>query len=64
MEQNEIQKSIIQLLQDKKDCAFGNLVKELKYSYAEVLENVLELKSMGKIAKMDTHNGNYVLSKE
>lgn len=62
MEKNEIQKEIIKVLRDKKECAFGTLVKELNYSYKVILKNVLELKRQGEILKPDKHGGNYVLS--
>lgn len=62
MRKNEIQKKIIQTLTDKKESAFGTLVKDLDYSYNEILKNVLELKNTGEIQKSTKHQGNYVLS--
>ncbi|MFO7657967.1 MAG: hypothetical protein R6W78_12970 [Bacteroidales bacterium] len=63
MKKNEIQKDIIKMLSDKKECAFGTLVKELNYSYNEILKNVIELKRKGIIIKPDKHGGNYMLPK-
>jgi len=57
----EIQREIISLLNHRKECVFGTFVKELNYSYQEVLENVIELNQRGKILKLEKYRGNYVL---
>jgi hypothetical protein len=62
MEKNEIQKEIINVLREKEECAFGDLVKQLDYPYKKVLHNILELKNKGEIQKLNEHQGNYVLS--
>lgn len=62
MKNKEIQKEIIDLLSSKQECAFGDIVKQLDYSYNEVLNNVLEMKNKGEILKSKKHRGNYVIS--
>jgi predicted ArsR family transcriptional regulator len=61
MKNNEIQKRIIDVLKAQQPCSFGDLVKELDYSYNEILQNILELKSKGDIQKLNKYQGNYTL---
>lgn len=62
MKNEDIQKEIIQVLNEQKECAFGVIVKRLNYSYSDVLHNVLELKNKGTLQKSKKTKGNYALA--
>lgn len=55
-----IQEQIINVLNTKKKCVFGEIVREVDFSYNEVLTNVIELKKNGKITKTAGDDGYYV----
>lgn len=57
-----MEQEIIKLLENKKACSFGTIVKELNHTYQDVLQNVLVLKQQGKILKPIDYAGRYVLS--
>ncbi|HYQ56266.1 MAG TPA: hypothetical protein VEP89_02885 [Draconibacterium sp.] len=61
MENRRIKEEIIQLIKNKNECELGAMVSELDYSYNRVLQNVLELKRMGKIFKSAGNNGYFSL---
>jgi hypothetical protein len=63
MENKKIQQEIIELLSSKNECEFGFLVSELKYSYNQVLQNLMQLKKEGKILKLVGHKGYFALKK-
>ncbi len=60
----EIQQEIINVISENRDCPFGIIVRDLDYTYHEILNNTLELKRRGEILKSKEHQGNYTLSKE
>ncbi|MCG8698571.1 MAG: hypothetical protein MI922_10995 [Bacteroidales bacterium] len=55
-----IQEQIINMLNTKKKCVFGEIVRDLNFSYNDVLTNVIELKKNGKITKSAGDDGYYV----
>ncbi len=62
MKQNkQIQTEIMQLLNKNSKCLFGDLVKDLDYTYDEILNNIMELKQQGKIKKIQDHQGSFTL---
>jgi hypothetical protein len=60
--QTKIQQEIINIISENRDCPFGFIVRELDFTYHEVLNNVLELKRSGEILKLKELQGNYTLS--
>lgn len=63
IENKKIQQEIIELLISKNECELGYLVSELKYSYNQVLQNLMQLKKEGKILKLVGHKGYFALKK-
>jgi len=59
----KIQLDILKFVSTKEHCAFGEIVKEMDYNYDQVLANVIELKQMGLLIKMDK-KGHYITSTE
>lgn len=57
-----LKNEIIKLINDRKQCAFGDIIKELNYSYNDILNCVLELKKQGIITKSSNYQGNYIIS--
>lgn len=60
---NKIQKDIIEVLREKKECAFGDILKDSEHSYHDLLSNLLKLRRKGKIKKLKNHKGYYSLTK-
>jgi hypothetical protein len=60
-ENKKIQQEIIGILKVKKECELGYMVSELKYSYNQVLQNVMQLKKEGKILKLLGRKGYFSL---
>jgi DeoR/GlpR family transcriptional regulator of sugar metabolism len=60
--QHSVKSEIIKLINDKQQCAFGDIIKELNYSYSEILGNVIELQEQGKIKKSRDYQGNYIIA--
>lgn len=60
-ENKKIQQEIIGILKVKIECELGYMVSELKYSYNQVLQNVMQLKKEGKILKLPGRNGYFSL---
>jgi DNA-binding Lrp family transcriptional regulator len=58
---DEIQKQIIELLKQNKGLPFGELVKELDFSYKKILKNVIALRQKGMIKKANNLYGYYAL---
>jgi biotin operon repressor len=61
MENKKIQQEIIEILNDKNECELGYLVRELNYSYNQILQNVMQLKKEGKIFKLVGRKGYFTL---
>ncbi|MFW5760886.1 MAG: winged helix-turn-helix transcriptional regulator [Bacteroidota bacterium] len=57
---DQIKQQIIELLKEKGNLAFGDLIQELSLPYEAVLKNVLELKRQGLIEKRQ-ENGHFAL---
>jgi hypothetical protein len=63
MKKTRIQKKILKILNERSECALGDIVEELDHTYGEVLENVIELKKKGKIVKPLSHKGYFAIKK-
>jgi hypothetical protein len=61
MENKKIQQEIIEILKDKNECELGYMVRELNYSYDQILQNVMQLKKEGKILKLPGRKGYFSL---
>jgi len=59
---NPEEQKIVQFLQQKEKCVFGDFVKDLSMPYSDVLEHVITLKNKGIIVKET--NGYYTLPKQ